>query len=61
MARCGGKGYPGCDSCINGELDPFECDTCDNESNWEGDPDIEEDDGDAGIDTTIWLRPEEFA
>lgn len=34
--RCSGKGYPGCDSCVNRELDPFQCDDCEDESNWEG-------------------------
>ena len=43
MTRRGGKGFPGCDSCINRELDPFQCRTCDNESNWEGDAEPEED------------------
>ena len=37
MTRCEGRGYPGCDSCINKEYDPFECEDCDDESNWEGD------------------------
>jgi hypothetical protein len=33
--RCAGKNFPGCDSCINKELDTFQCETCDDESNWE--------------------------
>lgn len=37
MSTCAGKGYPGCSSCINMEHDPFECEDCDDESNWEGD------------------------
>lgn len=44
MPRCNGKGYPGCDSCINRELDPFQCDTCEDESNYEGDDGSAEDD-----------------
>ena len=36
MARCNGNGYPECESCINGEFDPFECDDCEDGSNWEG-------------------------
>jgi hypothetical protein len=31
-----GRGYPGCASCVNRELDPFQCATCSSESNWEG-------------------------
>lgn len=28
--------YPQCSSCINAELDPFQCESCDHGSNWEG-------------------------
>lgn len=35
MARCEGKGFEECDSCINAECDPFECDDCDEGSNYE--------------------------
>ncbi|UUZ75502.1 hypothetical protein LP414_27690 [Polaromonas sp. P1(28)-13] len=44
MAKCDGRGYPGCDSCINREHDPFQCEECDDESNWEGDEFGEADD-----------------
>lgn len=37
MVRCNGKGYPGCDSCVNRESDPFECEDCEDESHWDGD------------------------
>lgn len=37
MARCDGKGFPDCASCINREHDPFECEDCEDASNWEGD------------------------
>jgi hypothetical protein len=39
MARCGGKDYPGCSSCINKEMDPFQCEECVDESKWEGNED----------------------
>lgn len=42
--RCNGKGFEGCKSCINRELDPFECDTCESESNWQGDENADRDD-----------------
>ncbi|MDR9847036.1 hypothetical protein [Herbaspirillum huttiense] len=35
MPRCTGKGYDECDSCVNAEFDPFECDDCEDGSNWE--------------------------
>lgn len=40
MSRCGL--YEFCESCVNNGHDPFECDTCDEGSNYEGyDPDEE--------------------
>jgi len=39
--RCAGKGYDYCDSCINAEFDPFQCDDCDNGSNYEGEDESE--------------------
>lgn len=40
--RCSGKGYEACRTCINREFDPFECEDCDDGSNWEGEDDSEE-------------------
>lgn len=34
MAR-GNKGYPECESCVNREFDPFQCDSCEDGSNYE--------------------------
>lgn len=34
--------YPECDSCINKEFDPFQCDTCEDGSNYESEDDSEE-------------------
>jgi len=31
----GPKGYPECKSCVNGEFDPFACETCEDGSNYE--------------------------
>jgi hypothetical protein len=36
MPRCAGKGFECCDSCLNGEYDPYECEDCEDGSNWEG-------------------------
>lgn len=45
MSTAGGKGFPECDTCVNADLDPFQCRTCKNGSNWEAfgdlDPDID--------------------
>ena len=38
MSKCS---RPECEGCINKEFDPFQCDTCVDGSNWEGE-DIEE-------------------
>lgn len=41
--RCGD--FPECDSCINREFDPFQCEDCDDASNYEpaGDEDDSQD------------------
>jgi hypothetical protein len=35
MKRCAGKGYEFCESCANSEVS-FECDDCEDGSNFEG-------------------------
>lgn len=37
MARCSGKGFEECDSCINREHDTSQCETCEDGSNFEPD------------------------
>jgi hypothetical protein len=49
MATCNGKGLPECEGCVNAELDPFRCRTCEGGSNWEGSGDDSE-----------WLTIHEF-
>ena len=41
-ARCNGRGYPECRSCVNRQHDPFQCDSCDDGSNYEAPDDDEE-------------------
>ena len=36
--------YPECEGCINDEFDPFQCDSCINGSNYEGEDDDESND-----------------
>ena len=35
MAKCEGKGFEECAYCVNAECDPFECDDCEDGSNFE--------------------------
>ena len=40
--RCtGGKGWEACETCINREHDPFQCEDCDEADMWEGDDETE--------------------
>lgn len=42
MSKTPGKGFPGCESCLNREHDPFQCKSCEDESNWEGSDTIDD-------------------
>jgi hypothetical protein len=65
MSRCDEGPYPECGSCINREHDPFECDDCDDASNYIPDEDdfddmVRPDDGD--FDVMSWSEfKKEFA
>lgn len=41
MSKLSGK-YPECDTCINREFDPFQCESCNNGSNYEPEDDGED-------------------
>lgn len=49
MTIRGGRGFVECENCINAELDPLQCRTCEDGSKWEGSGDESE-----------WLTIHEF-
>jgi len=42
MARCAGQGFDYCETCINAEHDPFQCEDCEDGDLWEGEDTEEE-------------------
>ncbi|MFM0095653.1 hypothetical protein PQQ87_08570 [Paraburkholderia nemoris] len=53
---CNGKGFPECQSCINRQHDPFECETCDDGSNYEPPEDDDEVDVMTIMEFRDWLE-----
>jgi hypothetical protein len=52
-------GYPECDSCLNREFDPFQCESCDDGSNYEPEEEMAEefdDDGSAYRNFITWIK-----
>jgi len=53
MARCNGRGFDCCDSCVNAEFDPQECEMCEDGDKWVADDDETWDDSNGGEDMTV--------
>jgi hypothetical protein len=62
MSKCSNPGqYPECGSCLNREFDPFQCEDCEDASNYEPDEDgdLEDQAEDMTLDefrSLIWLQ-----